>query len=261
MGKSMRSRDPAHRAGSSVNREWKERWGQWMVRGTAAAAAGHLLLILLWPHWEVKRSASDDRLEMLQIEPVLTPGALAGAEEERSITLPAVEETQGPRDGGGLAEAEVSVADLLQRYSEREIGSLVPVLASGSYARPEPPLPPRLMLDQLSIYIDPASFPMETVLPLIRNPSSLARFLKASNRIPRPAASIGGEWPLVTVAMWINAKGTVEWAEVQESSGEPRLDELALAAFNEVVLFRPAHSQLGPVPVGVSFTILFNATW
>ena len=61
----------------------------------------------------------------------------------------------------------------------------------------------------------------------------------------------------VGVTLWIDKRGSVEWAESAESSGRPDLDELALAPFNEVVAFRPARDNGVSVSRSVVFSINF----
>jgi TonB family protein len=61
--------------------------------------------------------------------------------------------------------------------------------------------------------------------------------------------------------MWINERGSVEWAAVQESSGYEPLDDIALDAFNEVVAFAPARSRGAAVPVSVVISVPFTVPW
>lgn len=89
---------------------------------------------------------------------------------------------------------------------------------------------------------------------LLRNPSDVESFLRRSY----------GRWSLdpdepgsVTVTVWIDDKGSVEWAEVSRSSGRRNLDEAALELFNEVVAFRPARHEGVPVSGSATFALLF----
>jgi len=89
---------------------------------------------------------------------------------------------------------------------------------------------------------------------LLRNPSAVEAFLRRSY----------GRWSLdrsqpasVTVTVWIDTKGSVEWAEVSRSSGRNNLDEAALALFNEVVAFRPARQDGVSVSGSATFALLF----
>jgi len=89
---------------------------------------------------------------------------------------------------------------------------------------------------------------------LLRNPTQVESFLRTSY----------GRWALdrsqpgsVTVTVWIDTKGSVEWAEVSRSSGRNNLDEAALALFNEVVAFRPARQEGVAISGSATFALLF----
>jgi TonB family protein len=89
---------------------------------------------------------------------------------------------------------------------------------------------------------------------LLRNPTEVEMFLRRSY----------GRWALdrsqpgsVTVTVWIDTRGSVEWAEVSRSSGRNELDEAALALFNEVVTFRPARHEGVSVSGSATFALLF----
>jgi len=89
---------------------------------------------------------------------------------------------------------------------------------------------------------------------LLRNPTAVENFLRRSY----------GRWTLdrdtpgsVTVTVWIDTRGSVEWAEVSRSSGRQNLDEAALALFNEVVAFRPARHEGVSISGSATFALLF----
>lgn len=89
---------------------------------------------------------------------------------------------------------------------------------------------------------------------LLRNPTEVESYLRRSY----------GRWALdpdepgsVTVTVWIDDRGSVEWAEVSKSSGRRNLDEAALALFNEVVAFRPARHEGVAVSGSATFALLF----
>jgi len=89
---------------------------------------------------------------------------------------------------------------------------------------------------------------------LLRNPTQVENFLRRSY----------GRWTLdrdqpasVTVTVWIDTRGSVEWAEVSRSSGRQNLDEAALALFNEVVAFRPARHEGVSISGSATFALLF----
>lgn len=89
---------------------------------------------------------------------------------------------------------------------------------------------------------------------LLRNPTEVETFLRRSY----------GRWELdrdepasVTVTVWIDPRGSVEWAEVSRSSGQRNLDEAALELFNEVVAFRPARHEGVSISGSATFALLF----
>jgi TonB family protein len=99
---------------------------------------------------------------------------------------------------------------------------------------------------------------LATMIPsmwiLLRNPTDVENFLRRSY----------GRWTLdrdrpatVTVTVWIDTRGSVEWAEVSRSSGRSNLDEAALALFNEVVAFRPARHEGVSISGSATFALLF----
>lgn len=89
---------------------------------------------------------------------------------------------------------------------------------------------------------------------LLRNPSEVVRFKEMMvRRHPELARTEG--W--VSVAIWIDENGSVEWAEVSESSGREILDRAALELFTDVVAFRPALERGDRVPKSMLFYLLF----
>jgi TonB family protein len=89
---------------------------------------------------------------------------------------------------------------------------------------------------------------------LIRNPTVVENFMRqrASN-LP----DLDGGRRSTSVALWIDESGSVEWAEISESSGRTDLDELALQLFSEVASFRPARDHGVRVPTTAIFTVHF----
>ena len=87
---------------------------------------------------------------------------------------------------------------------------------------------------------------------LIRNPAEVNRFM---SQAASGGASRGEE--LVHVAVWVDEWGSVEWAEISESSGRQEIDEVALALFNEVASFRPARDQGVRVSAAMVFAVPF----
>jgi TonB family protein len=89
---------------------------------------------------------------------------------------------------------------------------------------------------------------------LVRNPVQVRDFIlrhpsNSGERIPGRGA--------VSVAIWVSAAGSVEWAEIITSSGKSEWDDLALELFNDVVMFRPARLEGVPMPMSAIFTVDF----
>ena len=89
---------------------------------------------------------------------------------------------------------------------------------------------------------------------LIRNPREVEAFM-GRHSIER-VSSLGAEGA-VAVALWIDQRGSVQWAEVIQSSGRADLDELALELFNDVVHFRPARLAGVLMPMSAIFSVNF----
>jgi len=112
----------------------------------------------------------------------------------------------------------------------------------------------RLDLDRLTEIRPELAVLIPSMWILLRNPTEVETFLRRSY----------GRWALdrsepgsVTVTVWIDTRGSVEWAEVSRSSGRNELDEAALALFNEVVAFRPARQDGVSVSGSATFALLF----
>lgn len=89
---------------------------------------------------------------------------------------------------------------------------------------------------------------------LLRNPSEVVRFKEQTAR-QHPAVEDTETWVGVTV--WIDQRGSVEWAEISESSGNEVLDDVTLTLFRDVVEFRPALEDGDRVPKSMIFFLLF----
>lgn len=244
----------------SANDRWKSRWSSWLVRSTVFAAAFHAVVFILWPVWEIARLPDRERpIEFIQINPVAAYGGIDDPGEGVIAALPTEEEiVLALEDAGqGLeeqAESETSGVSLPAAAYE-----LVPEIAvSGG-----PPAASRggggLILDRLSA-VTPEVAPLmaEVGWPAIRNPTVITRFLSGQFN---DMHQTGGATGYVSVAMWIDERGSVEWARVSESSGDQRLDDIALVLFEEVVAFAPARSRGRGVPVQVTISVPFTLPW
>jgi len=91
---------------------------------------------------------------------------------------------------------------------------------------------------------------------LIRNQTEVEAFLRRSSLSGRIDPAASGS---VSVTLWIDRRGSVEWAEISQSSGRNDLDEFTLALFNEVAAFRAARERGVYVSRSVTFSV--NYPW
>lgn len=243
------------------NRRWKERWDTWVMRSTIAAAVAHAVVFTLWPVWSVSRQARNAPLEAVQILPILASAFVTETYDSPTTALPTAEELAIDEATGGGAEADLEerAGDVMAGLREPDPSLAYPVMRTTTYGRPAPPLPSdELNLEEVTIHPRVAMLPPSVAWPLIRNPVAVVRYLRNRYNPVYTTPSYRGS---VSVAMWVNERGSVEWSEVRESSGHAVLDEIALAMFNDVVLFRPARSEGSPVPVTVVIRVPFDAPW
>ncbi|MXW09536.1 MAG: TonB family protein [Gammaproteobacteria bacterium] len=119
------------------------------------------------------------------------------------------------------------------------------------------PDPDELDLDRLSVLEPELSLTSLSAWVLVRNPDEVMEFMR------RSAAQQGlaeEDFMTVRVTLWIDRRGSVEWSEIMESSGDRRVDEIALELVNEVISFRPAREQGVAVARSAVFSIPFPWT-
>jgi TonB family protein len=114
-----------------------------------------------------------------------------------------------------------------------------------------------LALERLAGFSPEVALEASSSWVLIRNPRDVERFMgmHSINRV-EPAST--GTEGAVAVALWIDARGSVEWAEIIQSSGREDLDQLALELFNDVVRFRPARLAGVLSPMSAIFSVNFS---
>lgn len=261
MGKSMRGVEPQEHKVRSANDEWKSRWSAWVFRSLAVAVGFHAIVLILWPAYEIHRTLPEPRLEMVHLNPVATYGGSPETGQGTVASIPDVDGDDFALDEGGTEGTEEEIGHLLDELFGARNGNgtqaLVPTLAS---ATPDVRTMERdLILERLFAITPSVTSSTGNVLwPRIRNPSMIIRFLR--NRY-NPVYDGPGAIGFVSVAMSIDERGSVEWAQVMESSGHPSLDAIALSLFNEVVAFSPARSQGAAIPVTVVISVPFNLPW
>jgi TonB family protein len=109
-------------------------------------------------------------------------------------------------------------------------------------------------LDRLTALRPELALSMPSFWVLIRNPMEVEQFIQRSYRSGDLSRASDGS---VSIALWIDESGSVEWAEISQSSGRPDLDRVALALFSEVAEFRPARDEGIAVPRSVIFSVRF----
>lgn len=243
----------------SANERWKSGWSSWQFRSTVVAAGVHAIVLIVWPAWNVTRPPERERpIEVVQINPVAGYGGITDPGEGVVAALPTEEEIMLSLEDPGQAAEEEDLSELAGVSLPAAAYSFVPEVVAGATGPVEGSGPP-LILDRLSA-ITPEVAPLAAEIgwPAIRNPTVITRFLSGQFNDLFRAAGAGGH---VSVAMWINERGGVEWARVSESSGDQRLDDIALVLFEEVVAFSPARSRGRGVPVQVTISVPFTLPW
>jgi TonB family protein len=98
------------------------------------------------------------------------------------------------------------------------------------------------------------TFTPYTVQPDISNRAEVARALGEAYPKDLREAGIGG-----TAQVWffIDAEGVVQRTQINQSSGDPDIDEAALTVAS-IVRFTPALNKEKPVPVWISLPITFT---
>ncbi len=252
----------------------------------AVGSAGvHLLVLFLAPSWTARAEQRDTLADFLRLEPLILVDEAFGSEEaasgaieftiepdplpggtdpagdpERSLPdlAGASDRLQGrllgdPVTAAVLAEPEeVALAPEVEPASD-EGGAELRDIGSGA-AFPDWLTVPAAEFDRLSAVRPEVVVVAPTAWLLIRNPLEIDRFMHLARDRGNLDPTFEG-W--VQVAIWIDARGSVEWAEVSRSSGDPEVDELALDLFTEVVSFRPARNRGVPVPISVIFQLNF----
>lgn len=250
----------------------------WTVRSLEAGAAGRggTELVVLGSPDSVSLTAGS----MASVTPVPVP-----AVEAPDAESPPQGSGQVVVDGDDETSDEAALRSAWAAYDDRvrRRGSLTPGLATvpgaarrGNDATPRAPAPaeddpPDVEVEEPLADValpEPDSLRLErlgTVRPelalvttsawvLIRNQTEIESYLRRSYTEGRLDRSAEGS---VSVTLWIDPDGLVEWSEITESSGDQELDEFALALFNDVADFRAARDRGERVSRSVTFSLRF----
>ncbi len=286
MGEVAQKKDAQETRGQTANRRFRDGWSARLGWSTVAAVVMHAAVFAFWPGWERNDLSSrdtSDPLEILQLRwsslyEIPIPSSPRGPRATAAPVSPeadsVADDAEEPPEAGELDADEVeALRDRLRRASP---------MASITEREPdEPPVeePPVEEEDSTVIAGDASTSEMEEALEsgsvdldrlsairpelalvgpsawvLIRNPTEVEAFMRRSYRRGDVDEDTNGS---VSVALWIDERGSVEWAEISESSGNPELDEVALALFSEVASFRPARDEGVPRSRSVIFSVQF----
>ncbi len=257
----------------TANEAFKRRWPTRVSLCTALAAALHAAALFGLPAWQ--RTTTVDRLEPgFENVPVKVlnlgggsgdtgpPRRGADLVSAAVISAPDAGGPDGTSTGGSSAP---SLADLWERVAPA--GGLMPTVVESEPeidigARPVPTESGDDMdigglaasTDGLNLIPEAGDLDLESltaILPelalvdlsswvLIRNPLEVDEFMRRTYDFGELSPDDAG---LASVALWIDERGIVQWAEIDRSSGRSDMDEVALELFREVALFLPARHE------------------
>ena len=280
-----------HRA----NDEWKAQWNTRVKWSTAAAVAVHVAVLAIGPHWEISAPELADELDSDQMAwislfapPSTGRGASPGA---APVALVADSTTTASDVGDGADGAQLSMEEYSAAIRQRLLRRGPPV-ATLAEVEPEPePEPTQSPTSEemqgqdgdgpnspsiggsastadLSMLPEPTSMDLSRLAALrpdivlagaaawvlVLNPREVLRFMRESFSKQSLGPGVSGS---ASVVLFIDERGSVEMAEIGQSSGIPEIDEIFLELFSEVVAFRPARDQGVPVPRSAVFSVPF----
>lgn len=226
---------PPTAAPATANDRLKGRWRSIFWTGTTLGVVVHTAVVFALPRVqvEVDPPASRTPAQLLQL--------VGMAEVEfRDIAEAPIEVPAIPRLDPIDLEIELESPLELPDFSDFEVidQNLVP--------------PIRTTRDE---WLDYKAFAPYVVRPEIRNREELKRYLQ---RHYQRIFEYSGATGVVQVSFWIDETGSVEKAEILESSGERSLDRLALR-LSRVLRFRPAMMAGRPIRIRVHVPITFRA--
>ena len=282
---------------ATANDRFKRQWDNRLAWSIVVAVFAHMGGFVFLPGWMLQDLAPETAFgglatEWILLQPpgpipgavAITVAAVAGAGED---SLPGEIEEQTDSETSDVADAghgglAGSLMDRLRGRSSPRPLLAVPELepsepqstddadAEGEEARSEDglsiegsastasleslPDPDPLDLDRLSVLEPELSLTSLSAWVLVRNPEDVMEFMR---RASARQGLIEEDFRAVRVTLWIDRTGSVEWSEIMESSGDQRVDEIALELVNEVISFRPAREQGVAVARSAVFFIPF----
>lgn len=272
----------------SANARMKEGWNDRLAWSVFFAVLLHALVIVLWPAWETDPVEPDEaELELTPLQLISLYEQMSGGMGMGAATVPVTElpdsvpDQPDVRSGGEESEIELAslsaelrdrllrsggpIPDVVDREPRIDRPAREPSAESGdstdiegeASSTPELsslPEPSSLDLDRLTALRPELAIMAPSNWVLVRNPTEVERYMRRTYMRGELTREDEGT---VRVALWIDERGSVEWAEINESSGRPDMDEVALELFSEVVAFRPARDEGVPVSRTVVFSVRF----
>lgn len=180
--------------------------------------------------------AGERRADALRRVASVAPGVL---DRSRPLTSESADEEEresadgeGSSGGDGEEENDVRLRPVsstldYSRLSEEELLRLERLSA----------LQPELAFGSLSGWLE------------VQNPTEVVDFMQ--ERFARESEDEPQR--TMVVALWVDERGSVEWAEISRSSGRDDFDESALELFRDVVSLRPARERGLNVPTAAIF--------
>lgn len=276
----------------TANDRWKGRRRLRVACSIALAVVLHAAVFVLWPAGEVEEPGTDSPLNALELLQVAQSSAERNGSSSDVVPVPAAPVVQAGDSAGSEGEAEnedegdgrsdgaeariAGMSDsLFDRIRDRaprptltepepEAREEDPAasddeLLAGSETPSAADVPNMLELSELELErLSEVRPELALTAPsgwvTVRNPTDVRRFMKRiyNRGVMDPDASGS-----VSVALWIDEKGSVEWAEITDSSGREAMDRVALDLFREVVTFWPAREEGAPVPTSAIFSVVF----
>ena len=271
----------------NANDRLKAQWRAWVARSTLIAIVLHAGVVVLWPTWERSRLESDPLQEFFELEwvSVLEAQALPSVDPAPAIQVGALPDSLPDEVDliAAVCGSGTTIRTVAEAFRERLVGRAAPRptitepvqegeqtestdsgegdersisvdrgLSAAEFAELMGSSP--MDLERLSAVRPELVLVAPSAWVLIRNPTEVERFIMGRYRRGDLDRSMNGS---VSVALWIDERGSVEWAEITQSSGRPAMDNVALALFSEVAAFRPARDQGVAVPRSVIFSVRF----
>lgn len=279
----------------SAGGQLKERWSDRVAWSLMAAVVLHFAVFALSPDWafferpraDRRGAAAQEALSATRLLSVSRAGGGVGAipQPENTDSVRETSRSEGSASGPGAAGAEGRDNSYSDNLRERLESAGRPALALT-----EPPAPSSSRPDSgheqvqrdssLTVLEGRAatvgiadtrrdSAPMLRRLrslgpeivtglgsseALIRNPREVAEFKEFA---ARKHGVVSSRRALVGITIWVDREGSVQWAELSESTGNEVLDEVALTLFRHVVAFRPAVESGERVARSMIFYVLF----